>query len=73
MIRILIEREETTKGTRTDFQKVADTGGRDGGADYQYVPHEVETTKTTKLLEQFVPDDLDIPAVIAVINGLEKK
>lgn len=74
MIRILIEKEVTTRKTvNGDWGIIHETG--DGEKTFGYAKErEKIVTETVKLLEQFVPDDcLDVPAVIAVINGLGKK
>lgn len=74
MIRILIEKEVKQDSVGREYQKIADSGNdRDAGAVYAYVEFPSTKTVTTKIMEQFVSDDLDIPAVIAVINGLQKK
>lgn len=73
MIRILIEKEVTTRKTvNGDWGCIHETG--DGEKTFGYAKErEKIVTETVKLLEQFVPDDyLDVPALIAVINGLQK-
>lgn len=74
MIRILIEKEEVKSFPSKEWRLVANSGNvRDGGPVFDYVEAELPRTVTTKLLEQFVSDDLDVLSVIAAINGLEKK
>ena len=59
-----------TKPESSDYKKVSDTGGDDGGAKYDYVkkpPYEVQELQI-KFQQQ--ADDVDILATIAAFNGV---
>lgn len=74
MIRILIEKITEVDQPRIQWETIGRS--ENGESIYGWTPPASFPEKkkiTTAVLEQFVSDDLDIPAVIAVINGLEKK
>lgn len=71
MYEITIKKTEVTTATEAQsFQKIADTGGEDGGAKYGYVtkpPHEKDVTTT--VFSQTM-DNLNIIDVVAAVNGV---
>jgi hypothetical protein len=53
-------------------EKLADTGGKDGGAEYGDYYHDEMVPDRTEIYEQLV-DDLDIEAVIRAVNGIRRR
>ena len=53
----------------TSYQKVADTGGEDGGARYDHVPL-TERRKSDRTIYSQQIEDLDLSIVIKAVNKL---
>lgn len=56
---------------KQEFNKISDTGGRDGGAKYDYVTKPESQQMLTEEVYNQTVDNIDIIAVIAAINNLE--
>lgn len=73
MYKITIEKIETKIINKKVYEKVADTGSKyDNGAQYGYVPAEVENTESITILEQRIENDkFDLAGVIKSVNSLQ--
>lgn len=69
MYKVTIERFSWVPATQREYVRVADTGGKDGGAQYGYVEKPGWEKLTRTLLVQET-DTLDLSAVIKAVNGL---
>lgn len=67
--KVTISQTETTSTPKNEYQKIADTGGRDGGAAYEYVENPGVVQAITKDIYIQEVDTLDIVKVIAAVNG----
>lgn len=65
--RITIVRVEEVPTVKREWVKVADTGGKDGGAEYDYATYESTETKERPVYSQTV-ETLDMAAVITAVN-----
>ena len=69
MYRIQITQETRVTRTKDEWKVVADSGNdKDGGRVYDYVPHQVERTETSEILDMRV-EELNVPKVINAILG----
>lgn len=66
-IRVTITEEEQRTIKTKEWKQVAATGGKDGGAKFDYVTKESDEIVETKLYEQRV-DKVDLKGVIDSVN-----
>lgn len=72
MYKVTVDKIQLVTGTKQEYVKLADTGGKDGNAEYGYVTKRVEQLESTRVFEQTL-ERLSLAKLATFLNtGPEK-